>query len=746
MVTNTNDSGAGSFRQALADAPAGDTITFAAGLAGQTITLTSVAETTYGPSALYVNKPLTIVGLTGASGVTIARGTGAPEMRLLRVGTGGLLTIRNVTISNGFARGTTGQSADAGGGGGGGGLGGAIFNEGTLYLDSCTLTGNTAVGGAGGNGGLTGSGNFGGGNGGGPNGGAGAQSYPGYGGNGGFGGGGGGGDNSAGFFDGSYGGTGGIGGGGGGGGDTQGGPGGRGGFAPITGVRAGDNRGGGGGGLGLGGAIFNKAGTLDLTNCTVSGNVASGGAGGVSQSGGGSGASGTGFGGALCNYNGRASFTNATIAGNSGGGGGIYNLGDGANGWVALINCILSNLPSDDYGQQAFNSGTLTTLGRNNLIRNNNGYTGGIVSTSDPLLGVLQNNGGPTATRALLLNSPAIDVGDDNGITAAFDQRGSARKSRAHVDLGAYELQNLLPTANAQSVIANQNSTKVITFSGTDPENDSLTYSVVTNPAHGTLTSANGAQITYIPTSGYAGSDSFTFKATDAYGGASGAATVSITVNAAPVASAQSVTTNQETAKIITLAATDAEGDAISYSVVSNPSHGSLGGISGNQITYTPAAGYFGGDSFTFRAIDAKGAVSNTATVTITVNGAPVAVNQSIGVVQGSTRAITLAANDPETQAVTFTIVSGPTQGTLGTLSGNQITYLAPATYVGSESSTYRATDSQGAVGPIATVSVSVISRFIVTTNADTGVNGEFVSARSDQLCQLGRRRGHHYF
>jgi CSLREA domain-containing protein len=107
-----------------------------------------------------------------------------------------------------------------------------------------------------------------------------------------------------------------------------------------------------------------------------------------------------------------------------------------------------------------------------------------------------------------------------------------------------------------------------------------------------------------------------------------------------------------------------------------------------------------------------------------------VAVNQTIGVVQGATRTVTLAANDPETHGVTFTIVSGPAHGALGTLSGNQINYIAPVSYHGPDSFTYRAIDSQGAVGPIATVSVNVISRLVVTTTADAVVNDEFVSLR----------------
>jgi len=89
-------------------------------------------------------------------------------------------------------------------------------------------------------------------------------------------------------------------------------------------------------------------------------------------------------------------------------------------------------------------------------------------------------------------------------------------------------------------------------------------------------------------------------------------------VNTAPVADDQSVTTDEDTTVAITLSATDADGDALSYSVVSAPASGTLSGTAPN-LTYTPDAGFVGSDSFTFVAND--GTVdSNTATVSITVN------------------------------------------------------------------------------------------------------------------------------
>jgi len=90
--------------------------------------------------------------------------------------------------------------------------------------------------------------------------------------------------------------------------------------------------------------------------------------------------------------------------------------------------------------------------------------------------------------------------------------------------------------------------------------------------------------------------------------------------NSPPVANNQAVTTTKNTAKAITLTATDANNDPLTYSIVTQPSHGTLSPSTpgGASRTYTPTTGYVGPDSFTFKAND--GTIdSNTATVSITV-------------------------------------------------------------------------------------------------------------------------------
>ena len=138
---------------------------------------------------------------------------------------------------------------------------------------------------------------------------------------------------------------------------------------------------------------------------------------------------------------------------------------------------------------------------------------------------------------------------------------------------------NQAPVANPQSVTTAEDTAKAITLTGSDPDGNPLTYSVVTQPGHGSL-SGTAPHLTYTPAANYNGADSFTFKVNDGTVD-SAPATVSITVtpvNDAPVANAQAAATNEDTAKAITLTGSDVDGNPLTYSVVTQPGHGSLSG------------------------------------------------------------------------------------------------------------------------------------------------------------------------
>jgi hypothetical protein len=155
---------------------------------------------------------------------------------------------------------------------------------------------------------------------------------------------------------------------------------------------------------------------------------------------------------------------------------------------------------------------------------------------------------------------------------------------------------------------------------------DTATCAIVSQPAHGSATVASDCSGgTYKGDANYNGSDSFTYRATDNHATDSAAATVSATVTAvndAPSAANRSLTTNQDTAGSWTPSVSDPDGGAgLTCSIVSQPAHGSASVASNcSSGGYTPAAGYSGSDSFTYKVSDPAGADSAPATVSATVN------------------------------------------------------------------------------------------------------------------------------
>jgi len=209
--------------------------------------------------------------------------------------------------------------------------------------------------------------------------------------------------------------------------------------------------------------------------------------------------------------------------------------------------------------------------------------------------------------------------------------------------------------------------------------------------------------------------------------------------NAAPVASDQAVTTNQDTALAITLVAGDE--DAVTYKVGS-PAHGVLVGIP-PALTYSPNTGYTGVDSFTFTASDGL-VTSNLGTVTIDVQGtstanrAPVAVDDGLPttgeiVAQGRITLTTLLDNDSDPDDTTaadgnctgcsITAVGQASQGTV-TLVGPNVTYVATnPTFRGTDTFTYTVSDNdaRGALSDTAQVAVTVQAD---ATPGDCNANG----------------------
>jgi len=255
-----------------------------------------------------------------------------------------------------------------------------------------------------------------------------------------------------------------------------------------------------------GGAIYNAQGHLTVNGCTFMDNYGDGGEGGgaiwctgafpvtannCTFAGNSATNAGTG-GGAICDQSGAAvavnncTFVSNTATNSSLGGGGIYTSGN-----LSLTNSIIAS-NSAATGAHVYCGGVFTEINSlisvgsgsavPSLIYYHNGFiSSGEVDTTNALLAPLDNYGGPTQTMLPLPGSPAIDAGTDsvtNFLTT--DQRGLPRKTGAHVDIGAVEVQpgdtNTLVTTTADSgsgslrfaaFLVNFGVTNRITFSNT---------------------------------------------------------------------------------------------------------------------------------------------------------------------------------------------------------------------------------------------------------------------------------------
>ena len=271
------------------------------------------------------------------------------------------------------------------------------------------------------------------------------------------------------------------------------------------------------------------------------------------------------------------------------------------------------------------------------------------------------------------------------------------------------------PSANAQSVNVPFNTATAVTLTGSDPNTGvtetPLTFAVTVTPTHGTL-SGTEPNLTYTPAAGYNGADSFQFTTTNQSGITSVAATVSLTVAAGvPTATAQTTNVAFNTATAIVLAGIDPNVPmlALTFAVTLNPAHGTLSGTAPN-LTYTPAAGYNGADSFQFTATNTAGKTSAAATVSLTVAaGTPTANAQSMTVTFNTPQAITLTGSDPNVPALalTFAVTGNPAHGALSGTAPN-LTYTPTSGYSGPDSFKFTATNSASLTSAAATVSITV--------------------------------------
>ena len=267
-----------------------------------------------------------------------------------------------------------------------------------------------------------------------------------------------------------------------------------------------------------------------------------------------------------------------------------------------------------------------------------------------------------------------------------------------------------LTVAEATGILAND----------TDVDDDTLTASLVSDVSHGTLTLNPNGSFTYVPDSGYVGTDTFTYKANDGTLN-SATATVTIVVNTPPEADNDSYTVNED--QVLTVNETtgvldndsDDDGDALTATVTVQPEHGTLSFNPNGSFTYTPEADFNGTDTFKYTANDgAHDSEEATVTITVTaVNDAPVAENDAYDIEVDGTLTVTaddgVLDNDTDTDgdSLTAAVLTQPSHGTLTFNGDGSFTYTPESGYHGDDTFTYKAND--GTVdSAAATVTINV--------------------------------------
>lgn len=423
----------------------------------------------------------------------------------------------------------------------------------------------------------------------------------------------------------------------------------------------------------------------------------------------------------------------------------IQNVGGGwANNLPMVMNLqnviIGDGSGTNDNCNGATSYATLLT-GGNNL---DSGSTCGAIGASsvsnvDPRLGPLADNGGRTQTMALFTGSSALNRGN---LCPSTDQRGMPRDTQC--DIGAVELSapgtpvppvpppeppippvppvppppvtpppppppNAAPVARSGNLSVAPGATATGVLIAVDSNTDPLTFRIIGSPSQGRITITNSATgaFSYSANANAVGTDSFTFMANDGrldsnLATVNVAITPVVTPNRPPIATPGAVTVAAGGSAAGTLAATDMDGDPLTFRVVQAPTQGevTINNAATGAFSYTANANAAGGDSFTFVANDGR-ADSNAAPVTISItanNTPPSAGDGTLSVRRAETVTGRLVGSDPDAgDVLTFTVVTNVLKGNLvvDDPRTGAFSYTPAANASGSDTLTFRVSDGK---------------------------------------------------
>lgn len=234
-----------------------------------------------------------------------------------------------------------------------------------------------------------------------------------------------------------------------------------------------------------------------------------------------------------------------------------------------------------------------------------------------------------------------------------------------------------------------------------DPDGDTLTVSAVTQPANGTASIGGDGRVTYTPNNGYTGNDAFTYTVSDP-GGLTATAVIRMVVlaggNLPPVANNDTyeVPSNTESTLNVQVNDSDPDGDALTIVDVVQPQNGTAI-PNGAAIVFTPSAGFFGVDTFSYTVSDGKGG-TDTATVVVQVvpgPGVPTANDDLVVTPEDNAILIVVLANDsdPDGDVLSTRLLTSPSHGTAVVNADGTVLYTPNNNFFGDDVFSYEACD-----------------------------------------------------
>ncbi|HEY0548458.1 MAG TPA: Ig-like domain-containing protein [Verrucomicrobiae bacterium] len=452
-------------------------------------------------------------------------------------------------------------------------------------------------------------------------------------------------------------------------------------------------------------------------------------------------------------FNANGSFLYTPASGYNGSDSFVYRASDGSAASNAIVTITINNTSptalGDSYSAAKNSSLTIAAAAgvlMNDADANGDSLTAALVTA--PTHGIVALN----ANGSFVYTPAANYTGNDSFVYRASD--GSAT-ANATVTL---TIANSAPVAQVDSYVTSMNTALSAAAPGvlandTDANSDSLTATLISSPAHGSLTLNGNGSFLYTPATGFTGTDTFGYRANDG-SAVSATAVVTLTVNAVPRTNSpptpepdayfttRNTPLNVPASSGVLMNDTDVDGNPLNATLLTSPAHGTVTLSPSGGFSYTPAAGFVGADTFQYLATD--GAASASATVSITVNeewanSPPAAQPDEFATSENTPLNVSwasrLLANDIDVDGDTLTAVqmSSPSHGNVTLNSNGTLVYTPAAGFYGVDHFDYTAFDGTDHSGPTR-VTITVTEQPDSTNSPPNAEPESYYTSKNAQL------------